>query len=41
MAAAVGNINVGVLVVANAGVGLVDTNGMVPLGPWVKMGRFG
>ena len=44
MAAAVGNIKVGVPVVANVGwpMGVpAETNIMVPLGPWVKMGRFG
>ena len=44
----VGNIKVGVPVVANVGwpigwpMGVpAETNIMVPLGPWVKMGRFG
>ena len=41
VAVAVGNIKVGVPVVANAAAGLAETNIMVPLGPWVKMGRFG
>lgn len=41
MAAAVGNIKVGVPVVAKAGVGFAETNIMVPFGPCVKMGRFG